>query len=83
MAFTKASATTLGEDQSTESVKSLQDETGQQQLEPKEREPSLEAATGVPAVKEEYPTGRRLIPILVAVLCAIFLVSLDMTIIGR
>ena len=83
MAFAKASATTLGEDQSAKSVKALHDETGQQQLEPKEREPSLDAATEVPAIKEEYVTGKKLIPILVAVLCAIFLVSLDMTIIGR
>ena len=32
--------------------------------------------------KEEYPTGMLLVPILVSTLCAVFLVSLDMTIIG-
>ena len=35
-----------------------------------------------PIVKEEYPTGMLLIPILMSTLCAVFLISLDMTIIG-
>jgi hypothetical protein len=35
-----------------------------------------------PAIKESYPTGMLLVPILVSTLCAVFLVSLDMTIIG-
>jgi hypothetical protein len=35
-----------------------------------------------PVVKEDYPTGMQLVPILVSTLCAVFLVSLDMTIIG-
>lgn len=31
---------------------------------------------------EEYPTGTRLVPILLALICAVFLVALDMTIVG-
>jgi hypothetical protein len=34
------------------------------------------------APKEDYPNGMRLVPILVSTLCSVFLVSLDMTIIG-
>ncbi|CAN9199355.1 unnamed protein product [Alternaria alternata] len=33
-------------------------------------------------IQEEYPSGMRLVPILIAVLCAVFLTALDMTIIG-
>jgi hypothetical protein len=33
-------------------------------------------------VKEEYPSGLMLVPILIAILCAVFLTALDMTIIG-
>lgn len=33
-------------------------------------------------IREEYPSGMRLVPILIAVLCAVFLTALDMTIIG-
>jgi hypothetical protein len=33
-------------------------------------------------VEEEYPSGMRLVPILIAILCAVFLTALDMTIIG-
>ncbi|KAL1798642.1 hypothetical protein ACET3X_002679 [Alternaria dauci] len=33
-------------------------------------------------VQEEYPSGMRLVPILIAVLCAVFLTALDQTIIG-
>jgi hypothetical protein len=32
--------------------------------------------------KEEYPSGLMLVPILIAILCAVFLTALDMTIIG-
>jgi hypothetical protein len=35
-----------------------------------------------PVIKEDYPTGILLVPILVSTLCSVFLVSLDMTIIG-
>ncbi|KAH7069958.1 major facilitator superfamily domain-containing protein [Paraphoma chrysanthemicola] len=34
------------------------------------------------AVVEEYPTGKRLVPILLALICSVFLVALDMTIVG-
>ena len=33
-------------------------------------------------VKEEYPSGILLVPILIAILCAVFLTALDMTILG-
>ena len=41
-----------------------------------------EAATPDNAPAEEYPTGKRLVPIILALVCAVFLVALDMTIIG-
>lgn len=41
-----------------------------------------EAATPDNAPIEEYPTGRRLVPVLLALVFSVFLVSLDMTIIG-
>lgn len=31
---------------------------------------------------EEYATGKRLVPVVVALVCSVFLVALDMTIIG-
>ncbi|KAF2025072.1 MFS general substrate transporter [Setomelanomma holmii] len=34
------------------------------------------------ALVEEYPTGKRLVPILLALICSVFLVALDMTIVG-
>ena len=33
-------------------------------------------------IKEEYPSGILLVPILIAILCAVFLTALDMTILG-
>lgn len=36
----------------------------------------------IETVTEEYPTGKRLVPILFALVCAVFLVAIDMTIIG-
>ncbi|KAF2800322.1 MFS general substrate transporter [Melanomma pulvis-pyrius CBS 109.77] len=41
-----------------------------------------EATTPDDAPAEEYPTGKRLVPILLALVAAVFLVALDMTIIG-
>jgi fucose permease len=46
---------------------------------------SVEGQDAVPSDElrvEEYPTGRRLIPVVVALVCSVFLVALDMTIIG-
>jgi len=33
-------------------------------------------------IKEDYPSGILLVPILIAILCAVFLTALDMTILG-
>jgi fucose permease len=41
-----------------------------------------DAVTSDDVLVEEYPTGRRLIPVVVALVCSVFLVSLDMTIVG-
>jgi fucose permease len=41
-----------------------------------------DAVTSDELLVEEYPTGRRLIPVVVALVCSVFLVSLDMTIVG-
>ena len=49
-------------------------------------EPSIEGGSkkdspdDVPAA--EYATGRRLIPVILALVCSVFLVALDMTIVG-
>ena len=45
-----------------------------------EEQPPVITPDDAPA--EEYPTGRRLIPVLLALVCAVFLVAIDMTIIG-
>jgi hypothetical protein len=39
-----------------------------------------DSSDGVPAA--EYATGTRLIPVILALVCAVFLVALDMTIVG-
>ncbi|KAF1841295.1 MFS general substrate transporter [Cucurbitaria berberidis CBS 394.84] len=41
-----------------------------------------ESATHDTALAEEYPTGKRLLPVLLALVFAVFLVALDITIIG-
>jgi EmrB/QacA subfamily drug resistance transporter len=51
----------------------------------KEHEQSFEerrAPASDDALEEEYPTGRRLVPVIVALVCTVFLVALDMTIVG-
>jgi MFS family permease len=58
------------------------DEKEQQSYEQSIQEQENTNADATPAVKEEYPTGKRLVPILLALVCSVFLVSLDMTIIG-
>jgi hypothetical protein len=35
------------------------------------------------AMEEEYPTGMRLVPVIVAIVLGVFLVALDQTIIGK
>lgn len=41
-----------------------------------------ETATPDNVLADEYPTGKRLVPIIFALICAVFLIALDMTIIG-
>ncbi len=42
----------------------------------------LESENGASQIKEEYPTGKLLIPILLAIIGTVFVVALDMTIVG-
>jgi hypothetical protein len=41
-----------------------------------------ERATSDASPVEEYPTGKKLVPVLLALICAVFLIALDMTIVG-
>jgi hypothetical protein len=56
-------------------------EKAQQHIEADSAEP-ISPEDDAPNVQEEYPTGMLLVPILVSTLFSVFLVSLDMTIIG-
>lgn len=49
-----------------------------QSLQEQEQKP----ATPDDAPVEEYPTGKQLIPVLLALICSVFLIALDMTIVG-
>jgi hypothetical protein len=53
-------------------------EKAQQHIEADSAEP-ISPEDDAPNVKEEYPTGMLLVPILVSTLFSVFLVSLDMT----
>jgi MFS family permease len=44
--------------------------------------PENEAASSDNAPAEEYPKGSRLVPIVLALVCSVFLVALDLTIVG-
>lgn len=59
----------------------IAEDKGQQQIHVQSVE-EKEADTSDNAVAVEYPTSKRLVPILVAILCSVFLVSIDLTIIG-
>jgi hypothetical protein len=55
----------------------------------KEQQKSYEQSIAEPeadvtrdALVEQYPTGKRLVPIVLALICSVFLVALDMTIVG-
>jgi hypothetical protein len=54
------------------------DEKIQQNEELKDFEAETEQGNPSTAVNEEYPTGRRLVPILLSLILVVFLVSLDM-----